>query len=97
MLPHLTKQDISFPGICLLGSSYEETLARNKKNPRWGQNDHLQELEAKTFFYIERPRYKSEAEKYGYPVFESSDEAFTYALKLLENSYPVPFWLTKEP
>jgi hypothetical protein len=83
LLPHLAKRDIAFPGICLLGSSYEETLARNKKDPRWGRSDYLQELEAKTFFYIERPRYKSEAEKYGYPVFESSDKALEYALKVL--------------
>ena len=83
ILPHLAKQDLPFSGICLIGSSYEETLARNRQIPRWGQTERLKELEAETFFNVERPRYKSEAEKYGYPVFESSDEAFAYAVKLL--------------
>lgn len=83
LLPHLARRDLNFPGICLIGSSYEETLKRNKQNPRWGKTDRLQELEAKTFFFVERPRYKSEAEKYGYPVFKTSNEAFEVALRFL--------------
>ena len=83
MLPHLTRQNLGFPGIVLIGSSLEETLKRNKKDPRWGNTLELQELEAKMFFEVERPNYKREAEKYGYPVFESADEAFQLAIKIL--------------
>lgn len=84
ILPHLARQHLSFPGIVLLGSSYEETLKRNRERPRWGNTDKLQELEARTFFFVERPQYKDEAEKYDYPVFETADIAFGTALKLLE-------------
>ena len=84
MLPHICYRDLDFPGICLIGSSYEQTFERNKKDPHWGKTLRLQELEAKMFFYVERPRYKSEAEKYGYPVFETSDDAFETALKFLK-------------
>lgn len=83
ILPHLANRDLKFPGICLIGESYEETLERNKKDPRWGRTLHLQELEAKEFFYIQRPRYKEEANKYGLPIFENSNEAFKAALKIL--------------
>jgi hypothetical protein len=75
ILPHIARKHLDFPGIVLIGKSYEETLERNKRNPRWGNSVELQELEAKTFFEVERPRYKAEAEKYGYEVFESADEA----------------------
>ncbi|MES2471188.1 MAG: hypothetical protein V4526_03075 [Patescibacteria group bacterium] len=84
ILPHLAKRDLYFPGIALIGSSYEDTLARNKKEPRWGKTEELQVLEAKLFFEMERPYYKAEAEKYGYPVFEKADDAFEDALKLLQ-------------
>ncbi|HEU0080985.1 MAG TPA: AAA family ATPase [Candidatus Paceibacterota bacterium] len=83
LLPHLAQRDLGFPGIVLIGSSFEETLARNKKDPRWGATAELQELEAGAFFEVERPRYKVEAERYGYPVFESADAAFESAQKLL--------------
>ncbi len=83
ILPHLARKDLEFPGIVLIGFSYKKTLERNKKHPRWGNTTNLQELEAKTFFDIERPRYKAEAEKYEYPVFETADFAFEPALKFL--------------
>jgi adenylate kinase len=84
ILPHLAKKDLDFPGVVLIGESYEEILKRNKEDPRWGNSTELQELEAKTFFEIERPRYKSEAEKFGYPVFKNSDDAYEMALRLLK-------------
>ena len=84
MLPHLAKRSLNFPGIVLIGETFEETFARNHGNPRWGNTMELQELEARAFFYNERPNYKSEAEKYGYPVFESADKAFATALSLLK-------------
>jgi len=83
ILPHLAHQDIEFPGIVLIGDTYEKILERNRMAPRWSAKAHLQELEAKTFFHIERPHYKAEAEKYGYPIFKNSDDAFPVALKLL--------------
>jgi hypothetical protein len=83
ILPHLAKKDLEFPGVVLLGKSYEEILKRNIQNPRWGNTKELQEMESKTFFDIERPRYREEAEKYGYPVFETADDAFSMALNLL--------------
>lgn len=85
MLPHLAKRDLEgFQGIALIGGSYEETLKRNIESPRWGATKGLQELEARMFFDIERPNYKREAETYGYPVFETADQAFPEALKLLK-------------
>ncbi len=86
ILPHLAKSDLKFPGIVLLGSSFEETLERNKAEPRWGNTPHLQELEAQCFFNVERPRYKLEAEKYAYPCFENADQAFETAIKLLQSN-----------
>ena len=84
ILPHLAKRDLDFPGIVLTGSSFEEAFDRNIKDPRWGNTRELQELEARAFFFIERPRYKAEAEKYGYKVFERADEAIGYCLGLLK-------------
>ncbi len=84
MLPHMVKRDLGFDGVVLIGASFEETLERNKKDPRWGNTLELQELEAKTFFYIQRPHYKEEALKYGYKTFERADEAVGYCLGILE-------------
>ncbi len=84
ILPHLAKRYLGFPGIVLIGETYEETFARNHEDPRWGNTLRLQELEARMFFYNERPNYKREAEKYGYPVFETADKAFETALNLLK-------------
>lgn len=83
LLPHLAKQDFDFPGVCLIGTTFEETLRRNMADPRWGETEELQKLEAEAFFYGERPRYQAEAAKYGYPVFTSVDEAYPEVLKLL--------------
>lgn len=83
MLPHLVKRDLGFDGVVLIGSSFEETLERNRKDPRWGSTTELQELEANTFFNIERPHYKEEALKYGYPTFERADDAIEYCLSVL--------------
>ncbi len=83
MLPHLVKRDLSFDSVVLIGSSLEDTLKRNIKHPRWGDTLELQELEAKTFFNIERPYYKEEALKYGYPVFERADDAIEYCMNIL--------------
>jgi 2-phosphoglycerate kinase len=83
LLPHLIKTHLNFPAIALIGRSLEEVLERNRERPRWGLTDELQRLEADAFFYGERPRYKAEAEKYGYPVFDNGDEAYGAGLMLL--------------
>jgi hypothetical protein len=83
ILPHLANRDLSFPGIALVGKSFEETLARNKLEPRWGDTEELQKMEAESFFYCERPRYIEEAKKFGYPVFEEPEGAYAHALALL--------------
>ena len=84
MLPHLVKRDLGFQGVVLIGSSFEETLKRNIENPRWGNTLELQKLEANTFFNVERPHYKEEALKYGYPTFERADDAIECCLDVLE-------------
>jgi 2-phosphoglycerate kinase len=84
MLPHLVKRDLNFPGVVLIGTSFEETLKRNQRDPRWGDSPTLQDLEAKYFFYVERPRYQAEAKKYGYNVYETADKALTHCLQLVQ-------------
>jgi len=81
IFPYLAKRDLNFSGVILIGSSYEETLERNKKDPRWGKTEELQILEAKYFFNIERPHYQAEGEKYGYSIFTSADEAYEWLVK----------------
>lgn len=83
ILPHLAKKDLDFPGIVLLGSSYEETLLRNSASPRWGSTAHLQEMEAKAFFFNERPHYKKDAQEYGYMCFDKVEDAFVEAMNIL--------------
>lgn len=83
LLPHLAHQDLRIPGIVIIGRSFDETLERNRKAPRWGSTEELQSLEANSFFYIERPRYREEGEKYGYQIFETPDDAWNTALSLL--------------
>jgi hypothetical protein len=83
LLPHLIKNTFEFPAVVLIGKTYEETLKRNIAEPRWGNTRELQELEADAFFYAERPKYVQEAEKCGYPVYESADEAYVEVKKIL--------------
>lgn len=85
VLPHLAYRDLKFPGIVMIGKSFEEVLKRNKLAPRWGKTEELQRMEADDFFNGERPHYKAEAEKYGYKVFDDEEEAFSEAVRLLSN------------
>lgn len=84
LLPRLVRKDLDFPGIVLVGKSLEETLRRNKLEPRWGNTEELQVLEAKMFFEEERPHYIQEAKDNNLPVFESADDVFETALNLLK-------------
>lgn len=83
ILPHLAARNFDFPGIYLLGQSFEEIFERNKQNPRWGQTEKLQKLEAELFFNCDRPKYKEEAEKYGFPIFSDFKKAKQELLRLL--------------
>lgn len=83
ILPHLAHRDLQIPGVAIIGRSLEETLERNKRDPRWGTTEELQKLEAGAFFNGERPHYKDDAERYGYPVFETPDDAWTTSIKIL--------------
>jgi 2-phosphoglycerate kinase len=83
MLPHFASQDLYFPGIVLVGDLYEKVLERNIAEPRWGATKELQEMEAKSFFFIERPRYIKEAERYGLQIFNGADDSYESAKKLL--------------
>jgi len=83
ILPHLARIDLDFEGIILLGESFKKILDRNKKDPRWGKTEELQIQEAKVFWGCERPKYKQEAEKYGYKVFSDAGQAEAELLKLL--------------
>jgi hypothetical protein len=68
----------------LIGRTVEEVLERNRERPRWGMTKELKQRDAGAFFHGERPRYKAEAEKFGYPVFENADDAYQSALSLLQ-------------
>jgi len=46
ILPHLAHRDLDFPGIVMLGDSFEVVLERNKQEPRWGSTDELIRKEA---------------------------------------------------
>ena len=83
ILPHLAHKDLGIQGIAIIGRSFEEVFERNKKEPRWGETEELQKLEADAFFNGERPHYKEESLKYGYPVFETPDEAWETAVGIL--------------
>jgi hypothetical protein len=84
LLPHLTAKDLSFPGFVIAGKSYEDTISRNMRQPRWGKTEELQRMEANAFWYGERPHYIAEAERYGYRIFETADEAFPVIMNMLE-------------
>ncbi len=85
MLPQIVSKDIDFPGIVLVGTSYESILERNIADPRWGKTEELQKMEAFSFFNIERPNYIKEAERFGYPVFETADQAYASAKAILSD------------
>ncbi len=83
ILPHLAKRDLPFSGIVLIGKSQNDVYERVKKDHRWGDTEGLFKLEAESFFCVERPKYMSEAVKYGYPCFQAHEDACDSALSLL--------------
>lgn len=85
LLPHLMKQ-LPVRGVVLLGTSEKETFKRLKAEPRWGNTEELQRLEADAFFNIERPHYAEEAKKYGYPAFSEPSDAEAELIKLIQQT-----------
>jgi hypothetical protein len=75
LLPHIVGYDFKFPGVVLIGESFETTFERNKEDPRWGKTEELQKKEAENFFFCEREHYKKEGEQYGWKVFDGVSEA----------------------
>lgn len=84
ILPHLASRDLDFPGVFLLGESFDQIFERIKMSPRWGNTKELQKLEAETFFNCERDSYIKESEKYGFKTFANSKDAGEELLKLLK-------------
>jgi 2-phosphoglycerate kinase len=82
LLPHLVHKDLDFPCVVMIGKTLQDVLEINKERPIW-ENTEL-ELQSAAFFLGDQPYYKAEAEKYNYPVFSNSDEAFKNSLKILE-------------
>lgn len=82
LLPHLMRE-LPLNGVILLGSTEEEILKRLKEDPRWGNTEDLQRLEAKSFFACDRPHYAAEAEKFGFPSFDSSIKAEETLMRMI--------------
>lgn len=82
LLPHLMRE-LTIKGVVILGNSEQETFERIKADPRWGNTDELQRLEAHAFFTIERPCYVAEAKKYGYPAFSDVSQAESELIRLI--------------
>ncbi len=83
ILPHLAYKDLDFKGVFLIGESFETVLERNKLEPRWGQTEKLQTKEAQAFWNWERPKYKEEAERYGFKTFSDPLLAEEELLRIL--------------
>jgi 2-phosphoglycerate kinase len=74
LLPHLVKKHFDFPGFFLTSENFDKILQRIKESPRWGETEELQKLEAKYFIEYDARFIKEEADKYGYKVFNDSDQ-----------------------
>lgn len=85
ILPHLAYRSLNFPGIYLLGESIEIIFKRLKENPRWGENEKLQRIEAEWFYLHEGKMYESEAKRYGFKSFRNAKKAEQELLKLMQN------------
>lgn len=81
--PSLARKDLDFPGIVLVGKSFKEVLEKNRRRPRWGTSEKMLKTGAEAFWYVERPHYIAEAQRYGYKVFEDADKAYAEIVKML--------------
>ena len=72
--PHLAKKDLDFPGFFLINENRQILLDRFKKAPRWGKTEKLQKTEIDFLLKHDVKFIKEEAKKYGYKVFNNSDD-----------------------
>lgn len=82
ILPHLAKKDLSFEGFFMIAEDENQLLDRLQKNPRWGQTEELQNLEAKYFVEWEARWIRNEANKYRYKVFNNKQDATSELSKI---------------
>ena len=82
LLPHLAK-DLPFKGIYLVCDSVEELLPRYLREPRWSHDPEIIKREVEDSVFVEAPRYREEAKKYGFPVFNSMDKALEEIKKMI--------------
>lgn len=75
LLPHLAHKDFDFHGLFLIEENGDLLFEKLHKEPRWGETEELQKLEAKFFVEWEARYIKEEAKKYSYKVFSNSQEA----------------------
>ena len=85
IFPHLAKRDLDFEGIVLLSPSEEVIFERLQERARWSEDLDMQRTEAEWFFKHENPLYETEAKKYGYPIFYSSENAEKKLLSILND------------
>jgi len=84
ILPHLAHKDLDFPGVILLGESEQAVFDRCREDPRWGETEELQKLEAEWFYIHEGKKYEEEAKKYGFKAFHNNTEAEEELIRLLK-------------
>lgn len=74
ILPHLAKS-LPFPGVYLVCDSVDELLPRYLAAPRWSTDPGLIKKEVEDSVLVEAPRYREEALRFGFPVFNSPTDA----------------------
>jgi adenylate kinase family enzyme len=84
LIPHLMKE-IDVHGVYLVSDSVDEIFERNKKDPRWGETEELQKIEAEAFVNCESKKYKEEAEKYNYKVVTDVGDAEREVIRLIKS------------
>ena len=85
LLPHLVGK-LGLPGFFLISEDYEAIFERLKSDPRWGQTDELQTLEAKFFIEYDARFIKEQAAKYDYKVFDNYIDALAELKRLFQIS-----------
>lgn len=73
--PHLAKRDLNFPGFFLINEDKQTLLDRFKEAPRWGKTRKLQKTEIEFLLKHDVLFVKQEAKKYGYKIFNNSEDA----------------------
>ena len=85
ILPHLAK-DLPFNGIYMVCDSIPDLLPRYLKEPRWSKDPELIKKEVENSVLVKAPRYRAEAEKYGFKCFSSMENAEEELIRLINLS-----------